>query len=57
MTSQPGKQIITINILSNIVSRNTCNQPMNFGRPIEYNMRNIFVEKQKKSNLRAIKTH
>ena len=56
MTSQPGKQIITINILSNI-SRNTCNQPMNFGRPIEYNMRNIFVEKQKKSNLRAIKTH
>ena len=56
MTSQPGKQIITTNILSNI-SRNTCNQTMNFGRPIEYNMRNIFVEKQKKSNLRAIKTY
>ena len=36
MTSQPGQQAITINILPNI-SRSKGNQTMNFGRLIEYN--------------------
>ena len=44
MTSQPGQQIITIHILSNI-SRSKDNQTMKFGKLIEYNMRNIFLEK------------
>ena len=44
MTSQPGKQIITIHILPDI-SRNQGNQTMQFGQLIEYNMRNIFIEK------------
>ena len=44
MTSQPGKQIITIHILPDI-SRNQGNQTKKFGQLIEYNMRNIFIEK------------
>ena len=44
MTSQPGKQTVAINILPNI-SRNKDNQTMKFGQVIEYNMRNIFLEK------------
>ena len=44
MTSQPGKQIIAIHILSNI-SRNKGNQTMILGQSIEYNMRNIFLKK------------
>ena len=44
MTSQPGKKTITINILSNI-SRSKDNQAMRFGQLINYNMRNIFLEK------------
>ena len=44
MTSQPGKQTIPIYILSNI-SRSKGNQTMKFGQLIEYNTRNIFVEK------------
>ena len=44
MKSQPGQQIIAINILPNI-SRSKDNQAMKFGQLIEYNMRNIFVEK------------
>ena len=44
MTSQPGKQIVTMHILSNI-SRNKGNQTMQSGHSIEHNMRNIFVEK------------
>ena len=42
--SQLGKQTIAIHILSNI-SRRTGNQRMKFNQLIEYNMRNIFVEK------------
>ena len=42
MTSHPGQQIQYI--LPNI-SRNKRNQTMKFVQPIEYNMRNIFVEK------------
>ena len=38
MTSQPGKQTITIDILPN-VSRRKGNQPMKFGQLIKYNMR------------------
>ena len=44
MTSQPGKHTITINILLNI-SRSKGNQTIKFGQLIEYNMRNIFLEK------------
>ena len=44
MTSQTGKQIIPIQILLNI-SRSKDNQTMKFGQSIEYNMRNIFLEK------------
>ena len=44
MTSQPGKQTIAIHILPNI-SRSEGNQSMKTGQLIEYNMRNIFLEK------------
>ena len=44
MTLQPGKQTIAIHLLPNI-SRNKGNQTMKVGKLIEYNMRNIFVEK------------
>ena len=44
MTSQPGSQTIAIPILPNI-SRSKGNQAMKIGQLIEYNMRNIFVEK------------
>ena len=44
MTSQPGQQTIEIHILPNI-SRTKENQTMKFGQLIEYDMRNIFVEK------------
>ena len=42
MTSQFGKQTITINILPNI-SRSKDNHVMKFGQLIEYNMRNTFM--------------
>ena len=43
MTPQPG-QLTTMHILPNI---STCkdNKAMQFGQLIEYNMRNIFLEK------------
>ena len=44
MIPQPGKQIITKYVFSNI-SRNKDNQTMEFGQLIEYNMRNICLEK------------
>ena len=44
MTSQRWKQTISTYILPNI-SRNKDNQTMKFGQLIEYNMRNIFLEK------------
>ena len=44
MTSQPGCQTIGIHILPNI-SRSKSNQALKFGQLIEFNMRNIFVEK------------
>ena len=44
VTSQPGKQTITIYALPNI-SRSKGNQAMKFGQLIEYNMRNIFLKK------------
>ena len=44
MTSQAGQQTITIHVLPNIL-RSKDNQAMRFGQLIEYNMRNIFVEK------------
>ena len=44
MTSQTGKQIIVTQILSNI-SRSQGNQRIKFDQLIEYNLRNIFLEK------------
>ena len=44
MTTQPGEQTIAMHILPN-VSRSKGNQTMKFGQLIEYNMRNIFLEK------------
>ena len=44
MISQSGSQTIAVHILNNI-SRNKTNQAMKFGQLIEYNIRNIFLEK------------
>ena len=44
MTSQPGKQTIAVNILSNIWKSKE-DQTMEFGQLIEYKMKNIFLEK------------
>ena len=44
MTSQAEKQTIAIHILPNI-SRSKANQITNFGQLIEFNTRNIFLEK------------
>ena len=44
MTSQPGSQTIAIYMLRNI-STSKGNQTIKFSQLIEYNMRNIFVEK------------
>ena len=44
MMSQPDHQTIILHILPNI-SRSKGNQTMKFGQLIEYNMRNIFLEK------------
>ena len=43
ITSQPGKQTITIHILPNI-SRSKGNQRIKFRQLIEYNMRKFFIE-------------
>ena len=43
MTSQTGKQIISVHILPNI-SRSKGNQTMKCGQLVEYNMREIFIE-------------
>ena len=42
MTSQTGKQIITINVLPNI-SRSKDSQAMKFGQLKKYSVRNIFL--------------
>ena len=44
MTSQPGKQTIAMHILPNIW-RSKGNQTIKFGQLIDYDMRNIFLEK------------
>ena len=44
MTSQPGLQTIAIQTLSNI-SQSKGNQTMKSGQLIEYNKRNIFLQK------------
>ena len=44
-TSQPGKEAIAIHIFPSI-SRSKGNQTMKIGQLTEYNMRNIFLEKQ-----------
>ena len=44
MTSEPGLQTIAIHILPKL-SRTKVNKTMKLGQSIEYNMRNIFLEK------------
>ena len=44
LMKQPGKQTLTTLILPNTL-RSKSNQTMKFGKPKEYNLRNIFVEK------------
>ena len=44
MTTQHAKQIIAIHILRKI-SRSKGSQTIKFGQLIEYNLRNIFLEK------------
>ena len=44
MTSQPGSPTIAIHILPNI-SQSKGNQTMKYGQLIEYNKRNIFLQK------------
>ena len=44
MMSQPGKQKIAMNILPKF-SRGKDNKTVKFSQSIEYNMRNIFLEK------------
>ena len=44
MMSKPGKETTTIHMLFNI-SRSKCNQRMKLGLLIEYNIRNIYLEK------------
>ena len=44
MASQPGKQTIAIHTFPNI-TKNKGNQTVKCGQLIEYNMRNIFLEK------------
>ena len=44
MTSQPGEKTIAIHKFTNI-TRSKGNLTMKFGQLIEYNMRNIFLEK------------
>ena len=44
MTLQPGEQTIAIHILPNI-SRSKGNKTMKFGQFIEYNTRNVLLEK------------
>ena len=44
MTSQPGSQTIAIHILPNI-SRSKGDQTTKIGQLIEFNLRNIFLEK------------
>ena len=46
--SQPKKKAIAIHILPNI-SRSKGQQIIKFGQLIEYNMRNIFIEKYKQN--------
>ena len=44
MTSQPGSQTVTMHILPN-TPRSKGNQTMRLGQLIEYNKRNIFLQK------------
>ena len=44
MTSHPWKETIAIHTLLNI-SKSKCNKAIKIGQLIEYNMRNIFLEK------------
>ena len=44
MTSQPGQQAIVIHILPNIL-RSKGNQTKKFGQFIDYDMRNMFLQK------------
>ena len=57
MASKPGKHPIAMHVLTNI-SRRKYDQTMKFGHLIEYNMRNIFLEKlYRKCGGEAISRH
>ena len=57
MASQLGKQTTAIQIMPNI-SRNKHNQSMKFGQLIDYNTKNIFLEKSyTKSDGKSIPRH
>ena len=53
LTSQPGLQKIAIQIFPNI-SQNKGNQTIKFGQLIEYNKRNIFLQKLWKNEARRL---
>ena len=53
MTSQAGKQIITMHIFPNISSIKT-NQAKEFGQFIEYNMRSIFFKNHAENEARIL---
>ena len=48
MTSQPGLEINVIHIMPSIL-RSKGNQTMKFAQLIDYNMRNIFLQKSETS--------
>ena len=56
MTSHTGQQIITINILPNIL-RSKGNQAMKLGHLIEYTMRNIFLKNHRQNVVEKLAAH
>ena len=53
MTSQPGGQTIAIHILANI-SQSKGNQEIKFGQLIEYNQKNIFLQKSSRQEAQKL---
>ena len=53
MTSQTGRQVISIHILSNI-SRGKDNQAIKFGQLIEYNVGKIFFKNHAEDEARKL---
>ena len=53
MTSQPGGKTIAIHILANI-SQSKGNQEIKFGQLIEYNQKNIFLQKSSRQEAQKL---